>query len=254
MPRQPLRREQGLDHPARAVRVAVVKLSGFLFLTLLSVAGAQSDGSALAALKLIPKDAAKRLARIEAREGTPVPGRWYLIAYDPGAPRGLREFVVSEGRLAANRTLSQFADELKPADVVGAESVRVDSGEVARIVERFTAANGVRMGSVNYELTKQRGAGAAEWRATVLDPNGDQIGMLAIAANSGAVLSHEGFEKEPAPEAVASGPPPRRGGSPAGVGTSRAAQVRSAPTPRPKPTAFERIFGASDRKPGEVAR
>jgi hypothetical protein len=229
-----------------------VKLSGFLLLTLVSIAGAQSDGSALAALKLIPKDAAKRLARIEAREGTPVPERWYLIAYDPVVPRGVREFVVSGGRLVANRTLSQFADELKPADVVGAESVRVDSGEVARLVERFTAANGARMGSVNYDLTKQ--AAAAEWRATVLDPNGDQIGMLVIAANSGAVLSHEGFEKEPAPEAVASGPPPRRGGSPAGVGAPRAAQVRSAPTPGPRRKVFERIFGASDPKPGEVAR
>ncbi|MEQ1853178.1 MAG: hypothetical protein ABMA01_16490 [Chthoniobacteraceae bacterium] len=231
-----------------------MKLSGFLFLTLVSIAGAQSDGSALAALKLIPKDAAKRLARIEAREGTPVPERWYLIAYDPAVPRGVREFVVSEGRLAANRTLSQFADELKPADVIGAESVRFDSGEVARLVERFTAANGVRMGSVNYELTKATAAGPAEWRATVLDPNGDQIGMLAMAANTGTVLSHEGFDKEPAPEAVASTAPQRRGGSPAGVVAPRAAQSRSAPLPGPKPKVFERIFGASDRKPGEVAR
>jgi hypothetical protein len=50
---------------------------------------AQSEpaNSALGALKLLPRGEAKRLARIEARDGTPVPERWHFIVHDPNRPR-----------------------------------------------------------------------------------------------------------------------------------------------------------------------
>ena len=70
-----------------AIQTAVY-LRAILFFAFVSTAAAQGGGTALDALKLIPKDAAKRLARIEAREGTPAPERWYLLVHDPAEQRG----------------------------------------------------------------------------------------------------------------------------------------------------------------------
>ena len=93
-----------------------VNFRALLFFACVSTAAAQGDGTALAAVKLIPKDAAKRRARIEAREGAPTPERWYLLVHEPTEKRGVREFVVAGGKFVTSRTLSQFAETLKPAD------------------------------------------------------------------------------------------------------------------------------------------
>ncbi len=156
------------------------------------------DGTALKALKFLPKDAAKRLARIEAREGEPWPERWYFLVHDPAVPLGLREYAVAEGALKANRTLSQFADSLKASDVIGAGAIRIDSDAVAKLAGQYAMANGARLGALNYELGKYGTGGAPAWRATVLDAKGDLLGVLIILAQTGAVERHDGFDITPA--------------------------------------------------------
>jgi len=70
-----------------AVTIRARYIRGLLFLLSASLAFTQSlaqgDGAALAALKLLPKDAAKRLARIEAWDGVPQPERRHFLAHDP---------------------------------------------------------------------------------------------------------------------------------------------------------------------------
>ncbi len=161
--------------------------------------------SAIAAIKLLPKDAAKRLARIEAREGAPWPERWYLLVHDPAAEFGLREYVVADGALTASRTLSQFADGLKPSDVIGGDAVKFDSDAVASLAARFPMANGARFGSVNYELGKYGENDAPAWRATVMNEKGDPLGVLIITAQKGVVERHDGFDNKPV-ETVAEKP------------------------------------------------
>ena len=236
----------------------VVKICCLLFLVLVSAANAQSDGTARGALKLLPKDAAKRLARIEARGGTPAPERWYLLVYDPDVPRGLREFVVAAGRVVANRTISQFSDGLKPADVVGADSVNVDSDQTSRLAATFAAENGRLVGSLDYELGKNSQEPGTAWRVTVLDPAGDQIGVLVLMAANGRMMSHDGFEKEPALERLNAAlgparlalPAQTRGGDSRNAGQARPATPRmAAPSTRQKPSLLKRIFGAIEEKP-----
>ena len=230
---------------APGATLRAVNLRPILLFLLASTAAVRGDGTALDALRLLPKDAAKRLARIEAREGAPVPERWYLLVQDPDAARGLREFAVAGGRIAANRTLSQFANSLEPADVVGADSVKCDSDQVARLAALFAQANGARVGSILYELAKDPATNAPLWRATILDPAGDQLGVLVITAAKGAVVSHQGFEKEPAPGISTPAKPATSG--------SRGPAGRVAtPSPAPKPSLLRRIFGASEGKPAKV--
>src|SRR5688572_12742981 len=68
----------------------------------------EPDRTALGALALLPKEVAARVARIEGPDGRPFPERWYVLVHDAAAPRGLREFVFTDGKALANRTLSQF--------------------------------------------------------------------------------------------------------------------------------------------------
>lgn len=224
---------------AAPATVCAVNLRAFLFFAFVSTAAAQGSGTALDALKLIPKDAAKRLARIEAREGTPSPERWYLLVHDPAEPRGVREFVVAGGKFLTSRTLSQFADTLMPADIIGADTVKVDSAHVGKLAAAFAEANGAKVGMLNYELMRDAATNAPAWKVTVLDAAGDQLGVLAVNATRGAVLSAEGFEKSPAVELLA----PPTGIAAAGAARPVGKAARPTPAPPPKPNVLKRIFG-----------
>ncbi len=245
---------------ARWLTCVSVNFLGIFFLALVSVATAQSEGSALGALKLLPKDAAKRLARIEARDAATVPERWYFIVYDPALPRGMREFVVVGGKVACSRELSQFAETVSAAEVVGGDGVKVDSDRVARLAVMFATANGARAAAINFELAKDPAANTPVWRATVLNSDGDQLGVLAVNAVKGAILSHDGFENEPSSEllnAAQAGAGTASRNSAAGQkgGSSQMPAARAVrPAPTPRTNLLKRLFGADDAKPPKSAQ
>jgi len=97
-------------------------------------------------LKLLPKDARKGVARIEAREGSPNPERWHILVNDKTAENGLKEFVIADGMIVAsgrsNRHVGAIADQLveklkgdgrKDLRIEGmpnADWVLVDAGDV----------------------------------------------------------------------------------------------------------------------------
>ena len=229
--------------------VRIVNLRAFLFFLLSASALAQSDGAALAALKLLPRDAAKRLARIEARDGAPAPERWHFLVHDPDADRGVREFVVANGKLVAVRTISQFADSLAATDVFGGDLVKVDSAQIARWAALFTAVNYGRVGTLSYQMAKDPASNVPLWVVTILDPAGDQIGTLTVNASKGVIVSSDGFEKSPAPELLAS--------PVVATASSRKSRERAAPptpAPTPKPSVLRRIFGSNEEKPEKPPR
>lgn len=242
--------------PAQRLRCAPVNFRGFLFLAFVSVAVAQGDGSALGALKSIPQGAAKRLARIEGRDAVAVPERWYFIVHDPALPRGMREFVVAGGKVVASRELSQFAETVSATDVVGSDAVKLDSDRVARLATLFAGANGGKVGSVNFELSRDVVANAPVWRATVLDPVGDQLGVVTVHALKGELLSHDGFENEPSAELLNAVLPAQGASSRTATGGRAQPTVTrvARPSPTPKPNLIKRLFGADEGKPPKPAR
>ena len=188
----------------------------------------ETDASALGALKLLPKDTAPRLARIEGREGRPFPERWYILVHDAGQPRGLREFVVSQGKLVTGRTLSQFADSLSAEDVVGASTVKMNSDEAAGVAAQFAMHNAKQLATVNYELVKATAPPVPVWRLTCFGTSGELLGKIVLHASKGTLLSFDGFEKSPiVPEPeIASNPEPVRPDS---------ASDKRSPSTKPKP-------------------
>ena len=218
--------------------------------------------SALAALKLLPRGEAKRLARIEARDGTPVPERWYFIVHDPKSETGVHEYVVAGGEIVASRDVSQFAENLRVEDVVGGDALKVNSDRAAKLAQQYALANDVNVTAMQYELKKDGAAAAPLWRVTCLGEDGKELGRLIISAGKGTVVSHEGFAAEPpppAPPAPATPNPVEKLRQPAAVAivpkatpipVAVAIPVEPAATPPPKKSGLiDRLFGHKERTP-----
>jgi hypothetical protein len=177
-----------------------VAFSTVLLIALLCASDARAAQTALDALKLLPKGAEKNLALIEAREGTPNPERWHILVHDAQSENGLREFVVADGKLVANRTLSQFAETLTTNDVIGADAVRFNSDVLSVLAAKYAASNNVWISSMNYELRKENELPV--WHVDCLDARGQKVGALSVAADNGKIVSREGFPNEPTEKAA----------------------------------------------------
>ena len=164
--------------------------------------------SALGALRLLPRGEAKRLALIEAREGTPVPLRWHFIVHDPKAETGVHEYVVAGGEIVASRDVSQFAENVRPEDVVGTDGLKVNSDRAAQIAQQYAFANNMTVATMHYELKKSGAAAAPLWKVTCLDEEGKEMGHLVISAGKGTVVARDGFPAEPPPPVPPATPTP----------------------------------------------
>ena len=160
-------------------------------------AATDTEGSALNAIKQLPRGEAKKIARIEARDGTPTPERWHILVNDPKDENGLHEYVVSGGEVVASRNLSQFAESLKPTDVIGSSNVKVDSDKLSILAQQYAVANNVAIAKLNYSLSKEGADAAPLWTVTCLDEAGKQLGQIVVSAGKGVVVSHDGFTADP---------------------------------------------------------
>lgn len=153
--------------------------------------------TALQALKLLPKDAWPRLARVAGFEGNPAPERWHLLVHDTREEGGVHEYVVARGEVVASRGVSQFAEELKAEDVIGGDAVKIDSDRAAAIAQQYAQANNLTMATCNFELKKDGDGAVPVWRVSCVDAKGGEVGQIFITATKGTVVRHEGFTVEP---------------------------------------------------------
>lgn len=214
-----------------------------ILLALLLLAGSRlSAGAAPAttpvtvqgALKLLTKDQAKNLVRIEARDGNPAPERWYIEVYDPASENGLREIVVWQKTIVASRTLSQFVDGAKPEDIVGTKLLRIDSDELIKIAQQYVEANNIDVAKINYTMFRDAGANCV-WKLACQDETGKKVAEIVINARTAAVISHEGFERAPgqAPAPAATPVPIAPASTPQPTATPLPAVAVRTPTPAP---------------------
>lgn len=162
------------------------------------LAQAPATPTALEALKLVPKDEAGRLARIEARDGKPAPDRWHFLVHDPEEPTGVREYVIAGDEIVATRSVSQFVEALKEADIIGAEAIRIDSDKASKLAQQYALASNATVAAMDYALIREGDGAAPLWKITCLDESGTAVGSLVVTASKGTIVSHDGFPIEPA--------------------------------------------------------
>lgn len=187
---------------------------------------AEETVSALRALLLLPKSDMKNIARIEARDGTPSPERWYLIVHDPEDANGLHEFVVAGKEIVASRAISQFVETVKPEDVINPDTIKIDSDQAVKIAKEYAAANKISIRALDYELKKDGLEAAPVWKISCTDETGKRVAELMLTATKGTVVSHIGFASAPQPT-------PEKKKKPKVVAESQVAR----PKPRVEPVA-----------------
>lgn len=223
-----------MQTPAEVATVDLCSMRVYLvsFSLLASAVASTSAATALSALRFLPPEISHSVSVVAGREGRPEPERWHILVQDSGAENGLREVVVGNGRRLANRTVSQFAEKLTPADIFGPDTARVDSDQAATTALRYGAANNASISMLHYDLRKGSD-GALVWTVTCIDLAGIEIGKLVISATKGTVLLHQGFPTEPGSEKpVAEAPPAPLKAPP----TSSEPAPASAPTATPSPS------------------
>ncbi|RYD69555.1 MAG: hypothetical protein EOP84_28230 [Verrucomicrobiaceae bacterium] len=161
------------------------------------VSPAAENSSALEALKVLPKEEIKNLARIEAYDGTPLPERWHFLLHDSNVESGLREYVVAEGELIVTRGVSQFAERLNATDVIGSEALEVDSDKLAQLAKQYAAVNDARITKVSYHLYKRSGSPEPLWQVNCYNGENKAVGALVVNATNGSVVAHDGFALRP---------------------------------------------------------
>jgi len=178
--------------------------AAFLSLTATALLAArETPGTALNAIKQLPRGEYKRIVRIEAREGTPVPERWHIITHDPKDENGVHEYVIAGGEVVASRAISQFVESVKEEDVLKESLVKVDSDQLAALAMKFAQVNNVTISSLNYALKKEGAEAVPLWNVACLDEAGKQLALLVVSAGKGNVISHEGFTAQPDADALA---------------------------------------------------
>ena len=231
----------------------------------------RSSGNAFDAVRLLTPEQQAGLAIIAGRDGTPLPERWHLLVHDTAAENGLREFVVSRGRIVASRTVSQFAESLSREQVFAPESLKVDTDRVSRIAEEFGRANGVTIAAIHYDLRRSAPDGAPLWTAFCTNSSGEELGKTILNASTGAIIAHPGFavapsldagpgQIQPDPDSAATTPRnerPRRTRPTESIGVRRRMPAGPPPPPpaTPKPGFFQRVFrGPPPARPPEPRR
>jgi hypothetical protein len=175
-----------------------VLCSIFLFLFATIAAAVPERQSALEALAVLPSEDAKRLARIAACEGSPVPERWHFLTYDPQAESGYHEYVVAHRQIVVRREVSQFATELQPDEIVGAETVQIDSDRAARLAQQYAKENNLSVASLNFQMRRDALGADPVWKITCLDDNDEPLGWLVVSARDEKVVARGGFARTPA--------------------------------------------------------
>jgi hypothetical protein len=153
--------------------------------------------SAMTACQALSKTQQRAVARLVAHAGKPSPETWTIVVHDPKAPKGLRECTVSSATVVSSRTTSDLATKLTSGDVVGVENLKIDSDQAADLAAAYAAANQLQPAAFDYELHKEGQAAAPLWSVTAFDEAGAKLGTVVVAANTGKVVSHDGFQQAP---------------------------------------------------------
>jgi hypothetical protein len=173
------------------------RLLTFLIVASAVCASAADQISALAATQALSKTQQQSIARLSARAGKPSPESWTIVIYDSKTPKGVREFAVSSGAIISSKTKSNLALKLVKSDVIGLDGLRIDSDQVAELTASYASVNRLVPAAFDYDLRKEGSDAAPLWTVVAYDGAGTRLGTIVVAANSGAIISHEGFSQTP---------------------------------------------------------
>lgn len=201
-----------------------------LLLSAAPCAWAAPSGPSFSNLKLIesqPYGSKSQVVEIRGERGAPAPREWVYLLNDQSARGGVREVVVSDGKITSERTplrgMTEVGD-LKPLDPA---VLNTDADAVFKKIQAESEKNEIAFHWIDYTLRIGGEKSAPIWSVRLYDNMGAVVGICSISAVNGAVLA--GLKPDPEAKARAEATPPKdpAGGVLGGVGKAAERAAKS---------------------------
>ncbi|GAB4171673.1 MAG: hypothetical protein Fur0032_11030 [Terrimicrobiaceae bacterium] len=154
-------------------------------------------GAEAAMLAIDPKYV-NGIVLVTARNGTPQPKQWVVVARDSDDLGTLHKLTVADAQVIADVQSMNAYESFRQDVAINPVSVQVDSGAAFQIAQPIAAANNKIIGHVDYALTIRGTDASPIWTLNCFDINGGFLGKVVLLATTGAVLSQPGFRNSPA--------------------------------------------------------
>jgi hypothetical protein len=144
--------------------------------------------TAYAALRVFGKKEGEqslyRVVELRGKGGTPQPSSWKLTIDDPRARGGVRELEVRGGKIVGERT--PVARDFGPQ--MNFNQLNLDSDGAFTVANQEAEKRGVPFDHIDYTLRAGSGGGAPLWTIELYEGRNGRVGMLRVAADSGAIV------------------------------------------------------------------
>jgi len=130
----------------------------------------------------------KNLVEVRGETGQPQPQSWTILMSDASARGGVREFVVTGGEIASERTPVRGVADARQSTALDFARLNLDSDGAFKLANKAASEAKVGFHSVDYTLRTNSADGAPQWQLRLSDYMGAPVGDLEISAESGKVV------------------------------------------------------------------
>ena len=120
--------------------------------------------------------------------GQDQPRQWLILVKDPENETAMSEYVISDGRITAQRKVRVLPGHDFPSIEIPRSKLKVDSSLIFTATEELASAKGVGYDSVHYQLRCRDENHEPVWMVNLLDPARNSVGIQYISAVTGKIL------------------------------------------------------------------
>jgi PKD repeat protein len=164
-------------------------------LLLVTPAFAQENGTAYDALRVVGstlgRASVNHIISVTGVHGNPQPASWKVLLDDRHAPGGVREVVVSDGRVTSEGNPGHAVGSSEGA-TIKTSHLNLDSSGAYAVASHTADRSHALFENVSYTLRTDE-HGDPVWIVTLHARSGQPVGTIFIGANRGTVTRTEGM-------------------------------------------------------------
>jgi hypothetical protein len=131
---------------------------------------------------------ASQVVTVAGERGQDQPRAWRIVARDTTYPGRYLEFVMRDGRIIEEKALTAAQAATQRAAPLATRRVRIDSKQVFATADAEAKAALIGFDCLDYELRNKEFSQDPIWYVRLMSENGDAVGELVVAADTGTVL------------------------------------------------------------------
>lgn len=183
-----------------------------ILLALAAGVGAATAGPALSGIKVLesqPYAATAKVVEIRGERGAPQPQEWIYLLSDSSARGGVREVVMTNGKITSERTPLRGLAELAGHAPLDASALATDADAIFQTVHKEATRAELGFDWIDYTLRADPDSREPLWTVKLYDRMGAPVGTMRLSARKGTVV--DPLQPDPDARARAQATPISRG-------------------------------------------